>query len=536
MADNMFMQTMAPNVDTNYFDGLSNNRLWTGRMGELTPTNVRECYPGDVWNISIEHLVRFMPLVSPFMTKVKVKTYCFFAPKRVLMGLGVWEELISGKVDAEMPYFVTASDGSPYPLVGSLADYLGVCPPEIPNDTFEYDAFPMAAYASTWDRFFRDQNLQTEIFTPLTPGLNDIALMDACNAFRPYRKAWRHDFFTSALPTAQAGNPVTLPLTQTTGVPVTLVGQYPTVPGSFREAATGNTADDGPIHMEIAGGGMTVDGPGGTPVVYDPQNTLQVELNAEAVAINDLRTAIATQYFLELMLRGGRRYKELIQAHFATNIGDASLWQPEYVYGSTQSVAISEVLSSAQVTDPDDQIIPLGQYGGYAISAGRSDTVRYHCKEHGVMLMMCCIIPDSGYFQGQSREWARKTWLDYMWPSFAHLGERALKRKELWAYDVDPTDGEETFGYIPPNTELMTVTDSVAGLMRTDFKYWHQYREFAEAPLLNGEFITCNPSRRIFVDTADTDNLIIHTFHHLAAVRKLPKYNIPSPMGMLSGF
>lgn len=539
MADNMFMQTMAPRVDSNYFDGLANNRLWTGRMGELTPTNVRECYPGDVWTISVENLVRFLPLVSPFMTKVKVKTYAFFSPKRVLMNLGVWEELISGKVDAEMPFFVTASDGELYPLVGSLADYLGVCPPQIPNDNFEYDAFPMAAYAATWDRFFRDQNLQSEIFsTPLVPGLNDIALMDACNIFRPYRKAWRHDLYTSALPTAQAGNAVTLPLTNTAAVPVSVVGQFPTVPGNIRNAITGNSVvgGDNSLRVEDSGNLFAQDGADAPNVFYDPQGTLEVELNAEAVAINDLRTAIATQYFLELMLRGGRRYKELIQAHFSTNIGDASLWQPEYVYGSTATVSISELLQSAQTTDPDEQIIPLGQYAGNAISASRTESVKYHCKEHGILMIMVCIIPDSGYMQGQSREWARKTWLDYMWPSFAHLGERAMKRREVWAYDPTYADGDTTFGYIPPNTELMTATDSVAGLMRTTYKYWHLYREFASAPLLNGEFITCNPSRRIFADTSDSDNLIVHTYHHLAAVRKLPKYNIPSPMGMLSGY
>lgn len=535
MSENLFSTTMAPRVDSNYFDGLRHNFLWTGRMGELTPACVQECYPGDVWNISTEHLVRFLPLVSPFMTKVKVKTYWFFTPKRLLMNQGVWEDLISGKVDAEMPYFVTASDGSPYPLVGSLADYLGVCPPEIPNDTFQYDAFPMAAYALTWDEYFRDQNLQTEIFTPLVPGLNDIALMDACNAFRPYRKAWRHDFFTSCLPTAQAGNPVTLPLTQTAGVPVTVTGVYPTVPGSMRKASDGTTIVlDDVIGQES--GQVVVGPPGGEPAFYDPQGTLQVELNAEAVAINDLRAAIATQYFLELMLRGGRRYKELIHAHFSTDVGDARLWRPEYIYGATQSVVISEVLSSAQTTDPDEQIIPLASYAGHAISAGQSDQVRYQCKEHGILMCLVSIVPDSGYFQGQNRQFARKTWLDYMWPSFSHLGERGVKRKEIWAYDVDPADGEETFGYLPQNTELMTQYDRVAGLMRTDFKYWHLMREFDTAPVLNGEFITCNPSRRIFADTSDSDNLIVHTYHHLSAVRKLPKYGIPSPMGLMSGY
>lgn len=68
-----------PGVKTNKFD-LSHDLKLSFKMGQLIPTTVMDVLPGDIVNISTENLLRFAPLVSPVMHKVKVNTHYFFVP------------------------------------------------------------------------------------------------------------------------------------------------------------------------------------------------------------------------------------------------------------------------------------------------------------------------------------------------------------------------------------------------------------------------------------------------------------------------
>jgi len=140
------------------------------KMGRLYPIMLDEVLPGDEWRISSENLLRFAPLVAPVMHKVMVKTFYFFVPNRLL-----WENF----EDFMAPDDAT-DRGIVYPTInisnvipeGCLADYLGIPTGAYSGNPFTVSALPFAAVSLIWDEWFRDQNLQDEIFTPLVDGDN----------------------------------------------------------------------------------------------------------------------------------------------------------------------------------------------------------------------------------------------------------------------------------------------------------------------------------------------------------------------------
>jgi len=93
---------------------------------------------------------------------------------------------------------------------------------------------------------------------------------------------------------------------------------------------------------------------------------------------------------------------------------------------------------------------------------------------------------------------------------------------------------EVTFGYLPRYAEYRYESDRVSGQMRTSYAYWHMARIFnpaflADLPKLNEDFISCNPTKRIFaVNAADSHPYIISINHNLNVRRALPKYGIPA--------
>ena len=137
--------------------------------------------------------------------------------------------------------------------------------------------------------------------------------------------------------------------------------------------------------------------------------------------------------------------------------------------------------------------------------------------------------PVTAYQQGLHRSFSRFDRLDYGWPTFANIGEQEIKNKELIADLPISTDPDGTFGYIPRYSEYKFMNSRVAGEMRDTLAFWHLGRIFTGTPLLNEDFISCVPSDRIFAVTdPGSDHVYAHIFNNVTAVRKLPRYGIPT--------
>lgn len=503
---NIFNQVKMTREKRNTFD-LSHDVKLSCNMGDLVPIMMQDVIPGDKWNIGCDSLTRLAPLVAPMMHRCDVTMHYFFVPYRLLWDN--WENYITNtKVDDELPAhpYMTLNNAS----YSKLCDYFGLPTPlsgvGVPDETI--NAFPFAAYQMIYNEYYRDQNLIEPVPYKLADGENSL---DEFNTIR--KRAWEHDYLTSALPFAQKGDAVDIPLGDVVYNNPDNNAQLWQQADGGGDAAVGN-AQTG----FIIGQGTTMTVGGGEPINMDPNGTLEVT----PTTINQLRTAFKLQEWLEKAARGGTRYIEAIRSFFGVNSSDKRLQRPEYITGVKSPIIISEVLN---MTGTDTA--PQGTMAGHGVSVQQGQYGGYYAEEHGCIIGIMSVLPKTAYQQGIERYWLKTTSpFDYYFPQFAHLGEQEIQNREVYAYT---NFGSDTFGYTPRYAEYKFAQNRVAGDFRTTLNFWHMGRIFDTVPALNEDFISANPTTRVFAVTAtDQDHLYIQILNKIKVSRLMPYYGTPS--------
>lgn len=486
----------------NVFD-LSHDVKLSLDMGDLVPILCMEAVPGDKFNISCESLLRFAPLVSPTMHRFDVTMHYFFVPNRILWNN--WEKWIVNEGSHTFPF--VELDG--HPGDEKLTDYLGL--PDVNSGLSRHvSALPFAAYHKIYNEYYRDQNLITaSTASELVDGDNTNSSM-----FALHKRAWEHDYFTAALPFAQKGAPVEIPITGTIESVQPGDPGFPIQAGIWRQANTGATSGTGSV--DSTAGQSNVAGVGN---YYDPNGSLIIN-NGEST-INDLRRAYRLQAWLEKNARAGTRYVENILAHFGVKSSDARLQRPEYITGTKSPVVISEVLNT---TGTDD--LPQGNMAGHGVSITSGQYGSYFCEEHGYIIGIMSVLPKTAYQQGIPKHFLKtEDPFQYFWPEFANIGEQEILQKELF---VNTTTPDATFGYVPRYAEYKYAPSRVAGDFKTSLDFWHMGRIFATDPALNQSFVECTPGKRIFAVEDETNSLYAHVLNKVMAVRPMPKFGTPT--------
>jgi len=501
---------------------LSHERKLTMNMGDLVPILFEEVLPGDKFRVSPEILIRLAPMLAPVYARCNAKVEFFFVPERL-----VWNEFENhitggpdGTLNPPLPYF-PVSDANKHLLAkGSLADYMGIPPqadvPVIaPNMGFTVQGF--RAYQLIWDNYYRDQNLQPSLNISLAGGpVSDLEL-EKIMTLR--KRAWEKDYFTSALPWAQRGGAVEIPLAGGT------VNYMPT----SKVYQTSGAPPPGPGDKLVSGGvtaeDLYLDDGTGTNKSGRIENIEDIEL--EAVTINELRRAVRLQEWLEKNARGGARYIEQILSHFGVRSSDARLQRPEFLGGGRTPVVISEVLSTFQ--DPADAGNPQGNMSGHGISVGNQNGFSRRFEEHGYIIGVLSVLPRTSYQQGLPRKFVRFDKFDRFWPEFAHLGEQEIHDSEIFWDAADNVRYNTTFGYQSRYAEYKFGQSTSHGDFRDSLAFWTMTRIFGARPNLNEQFITSDPTQRIFaVEDPSVHKLWVQVFNNVSALRPMPYYGTPS--------
>jgi hypothetical protein len=547
----IFSKVAMPKPASNTFD-LSHDKKFSMKIGEITPICLMECVPGDKFNITSTNLLRFAPLLSPVMHQSSVYIHFFFIPNRILWQKGFsstgtqvkgWEDFISGGEDGlSDPAFpiIQPVAGTNTIESGSIWDYLG-----LPTGTTaaatsadyqgeSFSALPIAAYNKIYNEYYRDQNLIT---TPLPDSLIDgdnteLIYADALGnkMSEMQKRAWQHDYYTSALPWTQKGPEATIPLGTTApltygdyGSPDRTAIRKPYSVDPTAYYATSSLAD-----LETSGSGLIQNL---TTNIgdwnMDVTSTHAVDLSqATASSINDLRRAFRLQEWLERNARGGSRYIEIIMAHFGVKSSDSRLQRPEFLGGSATPVTISEVLQTSSTSGEPD---PQGNMAGHGVSVGASKKVSYFCEEHGLIMGLMTVMPKSAYQQGMPKLYKKYDKFDYFWPAFQSIGEQPIYNEELY-FDNSDSLNDGIFGYTPRYAEYKYIPSTVHGEMRNTLNFWHMGRVFDTRPSLNQDFIECDNAEveRIFAVNTDAENLYVYLHNKVQATRPMVYFGTPT--------
>ena len=495
--------------------------------GYLVPVYVDEVLPGDTFNLKMTAFARLSTPLFPVMDNLHLDSFFFFVPNRLIWEN--WQKFMGEQnnpgdsIDYLIPQTVSPTGGY---LTNSLQDYMGL--PTInqigASATIWHSALHLRAYNLIWNQWFRDQNLQDSVPVPTDDG------PDNYSDFTLLRRGKRHDYFTSALPWPQKGDPVSIPLGTT--APVISNNQ----PIYFNDGNNASTlkANSGSWGESYYSSGLlnpatnlkfgAIGYPDATGLIADLSD-------ATASTINALRESFQVQRLLERDARGGTRYTEIIRSHFGVISPDARLQRPEYLGGGSTPIIINPVAQTSG-TGLTGGTSPLGNLAGVGTALASNHGFTQSFTEHGVIIGMVSIRADLNYQQGLRRMWNRKTRYDFYFPVFAHLGEQEVLNKEIYATGTSTDD--QVFGYQERWAEYRYHPSQITGYFRstapTTLDAWHLAQKFTALPTLSDSFIEDRPpvDRVVAIGSAaNGKQFIFDSFFQIRTARPMPLYSVP---------
>ena len=239
---------------------------------------------------------------------------------------------------------------------------------------------------------------------------------------------------------------------------------------------------------------VTTSSPNGESV-YTPSVTVNLnekEITSQ-ITLSQLRSLEVFTLFAEKMARTNGDYNEMIKAHFGRN-PHSNDREAIYIGGSYQDILQNSIFQTSESTNES----MLGRQVSTGISAAYNKIGEFEAPDHGYIMTVMMIVPDTVYVQGVHKNDTALTVEEQYYPIFNNLSAEAILNKEL-VVTGNPEVDNDIFGNAERFSEWKSRRSRVCGfsqLKNNQDEYDSALvmaRRFERTPNLNAEFVTGYP-------------------------------------------
>lgn len=408
-------------------------------------------------------------------------------------------------------------------------------------------AYRFRAYESVYNAYYRDIRNNPFIvngrpvynkWLPTMKGGADKTLYELhqCN--------WERDFLTTAVPNPQQG--ANSPLVGLTVGDVVTRSEDGTLSVQKQTVLVDEDGSKYGISYRLSEDGKSLIG-----VDYDPvsEKTPVTAINSYAelaalatqqgsgFTIETLRYVNAYQKFLELNMRKGFSYKQIMQGRWDIDIRFDELLMPEFIGGISRELSMRTVEQTVDQQSESSQgqyAEALGSKTGIAgVYGSTSNDIEVFCDEESYIIGLLTVTPVPIYTQLLPKDFTYNGLLDHYQPEFDRIGFQPITYKEICPMNADNSTStgflEKTFGYQRPWYEYVAKYDSAHGLFRTQMKNFVMHRTFSGLPQLGQQFLLVNPGavNQVFSVTEYTDKIFGYVKFNATARLPISRVAIP---------
>lgn len=563
-----FDHTEKANPSRSVFDLSFLNSLTIANGGIIVPIAVLETLPYDDMDINVSALIRVLPQVVTLYSRQRLFIHAYYsrfgelwcdAETFMTKGYNGNTNIVRPSISlTNFDTSVCGVDGSETVKPESLADYFGLPQGVAYAKLFEagVSALPFMMYERIYRDYYMNKNFYIENRQWLPNDDGDLRLNtdgeiisvknnpsipegDSPITFgKLHYRDWTQDYFTSAVPFAQRGEPASFGLGGDAPVIVRSNRDYNMFFGidsdsTIKFGANRTSSPTGSLYLSGANATAPTWAVSGEGAGLAASNLVVDLSSASAITVEQLRTALIAQSEMETMARTDGSYAEFGLAFFGKVSKVAHSYKPTYIGGTYQPLVFTEVVQTSATTTDVGSASPLGAQAGHGISASSGNIGHITCDDYGYIMVVASIMPDTYYCQGLHRMWTRLTQDDMYLPDRAKLGMQAVKNQELYFSGSLSTD-RDIFAYQGRADEYRymenTIHGKIADSTNSSFFPYTQARIFESVPGYSQDFALADDVRKDYLFSQVESAYTAQFAFSIRAVRPLPYKAIPAQL------
>ena len=408
-------------------------------------------------------------------------------------------------------------------------------------------AYRFRAYESVYNAYYRDIRNNPfvvngrPVYNKWLPNMKGGA---DTTPYELHQCNWERDFLTTAVPNPQQG--ANAPLVGLTVGDVVTRSEDGTYSVQKQTVLVDEDGSKYGVSYKVSEDGERLVG-----VDYDPvsEKTPVTAINSYAelaalaaeqgsgFSIETLRYVNAYQKFLELNMRKGFSYKQIMQGRWDIDIRFDELLMPEFIGGISRELSMRTVEQTVDQQGSDSQgqyAEALGSKTGIAgVYGSTPNNIEVFCDEESYIIGLLTVTPVPIYTQLLPKDFTYNGLLDHYQPEFDRIGFQPVTYKEICPMNIVSNDStgqlNQTFGYQRPWYEYVAKYDSAHGLFRTNMKNFIMSRVFSGLPQLGQQFLLVDSDtvNQVFSVTEYTDKIFGYVKFNATARLPISRVAIP---------